>query len=133
MCVCVCVCCCFFSLILKIQGQLLSYQGQKVRGHILWQATGPKVLNFSLQKQNHILLRQNNNFIFQIEELLEKLGRCDESSLEGLESEKVELQQEKDDLAKRLADFEEKYNIMETNCKFKHYVIRTFRLKRHFI
>ena len=53
----------------------------------------------------------------QIEELLEKLGKCDESSVEALESEKVEIQQEKDDLTKRLAVFEEKYNIMETNCK----------------
>ena len=46
-----------------------------------------------------------------------KLEKCDESSVQDLESEKEELQKEKDELFKRLADFEEKYNLMETNCK----------------
>ena len=50
-----------------------------------------------------------------------KLEKCDESSVQDLESEKVELQQEKDELTKRLAEFEEKYNVMETNCKLNLY------------
>ena len=48
---------------------------------------------------------------------MEKLEKCDESSVQDLESEKEELQNERNELSKRLADFEEKYNLMETNCK----------------
>ena len=47
---------------------------------------------------------------------MEKLEKCDESSVQDLESEKEELQNERNELSKRLADFEEKYNLMETNC-----------------